>query len=282
MNIFFVKYFNRAIFFFKRKIFFSVLYFKINKFFRNIIFSSSIKSIKVLKPSTNLLRLGTKYGGWTFLNSSDLRNSTIISCGAGEDISFDIDFINYYDGKIILVDPTPKAIIHYNEVISKSGQKKKIDMFSYGKVNCNSYDLTNINKSNLFFVNKAVDISSGVAKFYSPKISTNTSSSLIKEGMYDNKSYILVDTISIKDLIIQCHIQNIPLIKLDIKKKEIEVIKDLIIKKIFPKQILVDFEGLFLPSKASIDDFKRIHEMLLQNNYKLTNIEGQNYSYAIF
>jgi hypothetical protein len=79
----------------------------------------------------------------------------------------------------------------------------------------------------------------------------------------------------------QYHIQNIPLIKLDIKKKEIEVIKDLIIKKIFPKQILVDFEGLFLPSKASIDDFKRIHEMLLQNNYKLTNIEGQNYSYAI-
>lgn len=100
--------------------------------------------------------------------------------------------------------------------------------------------------------------------------------------MYDNKSYILVDTISIKDLIIQYHIQNIPLIKLDIKKKEIEVIKDLIIKKIFPKQILVDFEGLFLPSKASIDDFKRIHEMLLQNNYKLTNIEDQNYSYAIF
>jgi hypothetical protein len=121
MNNFFVLYFNRAFFFFKRKIFFSVLYFKINKFFRNIIFSSSIKFIKISKPSTNLLRFGTKYGGWNFLNSSDLRNSTIISCGAGEDISFDIDFINYYAGKIILVDPTPKAIIHYNEVIRKSG-----------------------------------------------------------------------------------------------------------------------------------------------------------------
>jgi FkbM family methyltransferase len=282
MNNYLFKYFNRVIFFIKKKILFIVLYFKINKYLRNIIFSSSIKSVKVFNPPNNLLRLGTKYGGWTFLNNFDLKNSTIISCGAGEDISFDIDFINYYDAKVILVDPTPKAIIHYNEVIRKSGQKKKINMFSYGKVNCDSYDLTNINKSNLFFVNKAVDISSGAAKFYSPKISTNTSSSLIKEGMYDNKSYILVDTISIKDLIIQYDIQNIPLIKLDIKKKEIEVIKDLIIKKIFPKQILVDFEGLFLPSKASIDDFKRTHEMLLQNNYKLTNIEGQNYSYAIF
>jgi FkbM family methyltransferase len=277
-----LKYFNRVIFFIKKKIFFRVLFFKINKYFRNIIFSSNIKNIKVLNPTVNLLRFGTKYGGWTFVNNSNLKNSTIISCGAGEDISFDIDFINFYNAKVILVDPTPKAITHYNKVISKSGEKKKISTFSYGKVNCDSYDLTNINKSNLFFVNKAVDIRSGAAKFYSPKISTNTSSSLIKEGMYDNKNYILVDTISIKDLIIKYHIQNIPLIKLDIKKKEIEVIKDLMIKKIFPKQILVDFEGLFLPSKASIYDFKRTHEMLLQNNYKLTNIEGQNYSYAIF
>lgn len=282
MNSFFVKYFSRAIFFYKKKIFFTVLYFKINKFFRNIIFSSSIKSIKVLKPSTNLLRLGTKYGGWTFLNISGLRNSKIISCGAGEDISFDIDFINYYNAKVILVDPTPKAIVHYNEVIKKSGQKKKIDQYSYGKVNSDSYDLTHITKSNLLYINKGIDIMSGEARFYFPKIITNTSNSLIKDGMHDNENYILVNTITIRDLMVQYDIQNIAILKLDIEGKEIDVIKDLIIKKIFPKQILVDFDGLFSPSRASINDFKRTHEMLLQNNYKLINIEGQNYSYAIF
>jgi FkbM family methyltransferase len=282
MNNFLIKYLSRAIFLIKKKFFFIVLYFKINKYFRNIIFSPSIKFIKVLNPPANLLRLGTKYGGWTFVNSFDLKNSTIISCGAGEDISFDIDFINYYNAKVILVDPTPKAIIHYNEVIKKSGQKRKIDEYSYGKVNSDSYDLININKSNLLYIDKAVDISSGKARFYFPKIITNTSNSLIKEGMHDNENYILVDTITIGDLMAQYDIQNIDILKLDIKGKEIDVIKDLIIKKIFPKQILVDFEGLFLPSKASIDDFKRTHEMLLQNNYKLTNIEGQNYSYAIF
>jgi len=282
MNNYLFKYFNRTIFFFRRKIFFTVLYFKINKFFRNIFFSSNIKSIKVFKPSTNLLRFGTKYGGWTFVNNFDLRNSTIISCGAGEDISFDIDFINYYNAKVILVDPTPKAIIHYNEVINKSGQKKKIDKYSYGKVNSDSYDLTNITKSNLLFINKAIDISSGEAKFYFPKIITNTSNSLIKQGMHDNENYILVNTITISDLIAQYDVQNIFILKLDIEGKEIEVIKDLITKKIFPKQILVDFDGLLSPSRTSIDDFKRTHEMLLQNNYKLTNIEDQNYSYAIF
>jgi hypothetical protein len=100
--------------------------------------------------------------------------------------------------------------------------------------------------------------------------------------MHDNENYILVNTITIRDLIVQYDIQNIAILKLDIEGKEIDVIKDLIIKKIFPKQILVDFDGLFSPSRASINDFKRTHEMLLQKNYKLTNIEGQNYSYAIF
>jgi FkbM family methyltransferase len=278
---FIFRYFNRVIFLVKNKIFFQTLFSKIQKYLRNMFFAKSIKSIKPLVHDYNLLRLGSEYGGWTFIKDKNLKNSVIISCGAGEDVSFDIDFINYYSAKVILVDPTPRAISHYNKVIASSGQPKKINIFDYGRVSIEAYDLTNINRNNLILINKAVDIISCQAKFYSPKISTNTSSSLIKEGMYDNKSYILVDTISIKDLIIQYHIQNIPLIKLDIKKKEIEVIKDLIIKKIFPKQILVDFEGLFLPSKASIDDFKRTHEMLLQNNYKLINIEDTNYSYAI-
>ena len=282
MNNYLFKYFNRIIFLIKKKILFIVLYFKINKYLRNIIFSSSIKSVKVFNPPNNLLRLGTKYGGWTFVNNFDLTNSTIISCGAGEDISFDIDFINYYSAKVILVDPTPKAIIHYNEVIKKSGQKKEIDEYSYGKVNSDSYDLTNITKSNLLYINKGIDITSGEARFYFPKIITNTSNSLIKEGMHDNENYILVNTITIRDLIVQYDIQNIAILKLDIEGKEIDVIKDLIIKKIFPKQILVDFDGLFSPSRASINDFKRTHEMLLQKNYKLTHIEGQNYSYAIF
>ena len=52
MNNYLFKYFNRAIFFIKKKILFTVLYFKINKYLRNIIFSSSIKSVKVFKIST--------------------------------------------------------------------------------------------------------------------------------------------------------------------------------------------------------------------------------------
>ena len=49
---------------------------------------------------------GSKYGGWHFYDDTSLKYSTIVSCGVGEDISFDIEMINYYKLKVILVDPT--------------------------------------------------------------------------------------------------------------------------------------------------------------------------------
>ena len=39
-----------------------------------------------------------------------INNPVIVSCGLGEDASFDIDMINNYNAKVICVDPTPKTI----------------------------------------------------------------------------------------------------------------------------------------------------------------------------
>lgn len=278
---FIFRYFNRVIFLIKNKIFFQTLFSKIEKYLRNIFFAKSIKSIKPLVHDYNLLRLGSEYGGWNFIKDKNLKNSVIISCGVGEDVSFDIDFINYYSAKVILVDPTPRAISHYNKVIASSGQPRKINIFDYGRVSIEAYDLTNINRNNLILINKAVDIISGQAKFYQPKIKINTSHSLINEGAHENNDYILVNTISIKDLLIQNNIKDLSILKLDIEKKEIDIIGNLMKNKIFPKQILVEFDGLALPSKKKVRDFKYIHTILLENNYKLINIEDTNYSYAI-
>lgn len=278
---FIYRYLNAVIFLLKSKIFFKTLFSKIEKCLRNIYFFKSIKSIKSCVRDYNLKRLGSKYGGWTFIRGENLKNSVIISCGAGEDISFDIDFINYYNAKVILVDPTPRAIYHYNKVIASSGQQKKINVFNYGRVSIEAYDLTNINRNNLILIDKAVDVISGKVKFYQPKIKINTSYSLINEEAHENKDYILVDTISIKDLLLQNNIKDLSILKLDIEKKEVDLIPNLIKNKIFPKQILVEFDGLAFPSEKSVRDFKYVHTILSENNYKLINIENTNYSYAI-
>ena len=37
--------------------------------------------------------MGSNYGKWCFIENINLKNSTILSCGVGEDISFDIEMI---------------------------------------------------------------------------------------------------------------------------------------------------------------------------------------------
>ena len=52
--------------------------------------------------------MGTYYGGYDILENN-FKYPVIISCGLGEDASFDIDMINHYDAKVIIIDPTPRS-----------------------------------------------------------------------------------------------------------------------------------------------------------------------------
>ena len=61
-------------------------------------------------------KLGTNYGGWYLPKNCDLNeNSVVYSIGVGEDISFDIHLQSKYKCNIILVDPTKRAILHFEE-----------------------------------------------------------------------------------------------------------------------------------------------------------------------
>ena len=62
-------------------------------------------------------KLGTDYGGWWIQKNNSLNeNSIVYSGGAGEDISFDLKLQDKYNCWIIIIDPTKKAIKHYEEV----------------------------------------------------------------------------------------------------------------------------------------------------------------------
>ena len=75
------------------------------------------------RPSVaEVLRLGTEYGGWTIVDNPLLRNSWVVLCGAGEDISFDLALQATYQCNIVIVDPTPCAVDHFQGVLS-SAQK---------------------------------------------------------------------------------------------------------------------------------------------------------------
>src|SRR5712692_3232196 len=68
-----------------------------------------------LFSSEELLRLGTVYGGWIIPANSGLSaDSVCYSAGAGEDISFDCALIERFYCQVRVIDPTPRAITHFD------------------------------------------------------------------------------------------------------------------------------------------------------------------------
>ena len=66
------------------------------------------------------------------VNDPILKNGRAVSAGVGEDISFDVEMINAYNPKVILIDPTPRAIAHFRQVEEKFGHASEVSYASGG------------------------------------------------------------------------------------------------------------------------------------------------------
>tara|TARA_X000000950_G_scaffold134432_1_gene167381 strand:- start:20 stop:706 length:687 start_codon:yes stop_codon:yes gene_type:complete len=191
-------------------------------------------------------RLGTNYGGWYVPKNMELNeNSIIYSGGVGEDISFDIKIQEKYKCNIFLIDPTEKALIHFNEVKEyyKNGrqflgniQKDYIQSIQNNKPDFSKFYYFNIGLWNCH----------DKLKFYKQNNKNYVSQSLI-ENMF-TQEYDEVNVTTIKALMEEKKHKTIDLLKLDIEGAEIEVIQQMLDDKIFPKYILIEFD-LFLKKK---------------------------------
>lgn len=228
----------------------------------------------------NLIYLGTEYGGWNFLHEDNLNNCTIISAGLGEDASFDIEFSSKYNAKVIIVDPTPRAIKHYSKIINSLGNKAKTEYKTGGKQPINAYNLSNLKKDNFILVEKALWNKNERLKFFSPPNPEHVSHSIINlQNQYNqNTNFIEVDAFTIDKLLdeVSLNKNDIPLIKLDIEGAEIEFLIDCFNKGFKPRQILVEFDELNFPSKRSFERVTNINQILINNNYQLLKTNGQS------
>ena len=227
----------------------------------------------------NIIFLGTRYGGWSLVDEDNLKNCIIISAGLGEDASFDIEFASRYNAKIIIVDPTPRAIKHFNEIISSLGNISKNEYVEGGKQPINSYNLKNIKKENLVLVKKALWNKNEKLRFFSPPNPQHVSHSIINyQNQYkENTNFIEVESITIDKLLDKINLtkDDIPLIKLDIEGAEIEFLVDCFSKGFRPRQILVEFDELNAPSRRAFERVTYINQILIDNNYQLIKTDGQ-------
>ena len=226
-----------------------------------------------------IIFLGTENCGWSLVDEDKLNNCTIISAGLGEDASFDIEFASKYNAKIIIVDPTPRAVKHYDAIIDSLGKPAIAEYLEGGKQPINSYDLTNLKKENFILFKKALWNKNEKLRFFSPPNPEHVSHSIINyQNQYkEDTNFIEVDSITIDNLLDQQNLtkDDIPLIKLDIEGAEIEFLVDCMNKGFRPRQILVEFDELNIPSARSFERVTYINQILINNNYQLLKTDGQ-------
>jgi FkbM family methyltransferase len=240
-------------------------------------------AIKV-EPSPRLIRLGSEYGGWTFELSPDLKHSVIISCGLGEDGSFDVEFAARFGAKVIIVDPTPRAIRHFNEIYGRIGQPAATGYAKGGKQSVVSYDLRIINEESLVLEPFALWVENTRLKFFAPSDPNHVSHSIVdyQNNYSQNGSYIEVESITLEELQAKHHLTALPLIKLDVEGAEVNVIRQMLDKAVHPRQILVEFDEMGNPSPRSKQNVEDVDRQLRQAGYLCRYFDGQaNFLYAL-
>ncbi|SHJ95358.1 hypothetical protein SAMN05444404_2983 [Ruegeria lacuscaerulensis ITI-1157] len=108
------------------------------------------------KDGLRLVTLGSNYGGWTFLDEGSLQGCAVVSAGLGEDASFDIEFANRYNAKVVIIDPTPRAVAHFDEMKKRFGKGAETGYVSGGSQPVEAYDLTTCSDENLKMVDRAL------------------------------------------------------------------------------------------------------------------------------
>lgn len=232
-------------------------------------------------PAANLVHLGTAYGGWNFLDTGNLVGSTVISGGLGEDASFDILFAAKYGARIILIDPTPRAVAHFRGICARMGRPAETAFAGNGAELPAAYDLSHIRPESLVLIEKALWTHVEPVRFYQPSNPEHVSHSIANLYNTAEGSYIEVPSTTLPAIVSDFGLSRIAILKIDIEGVEIEVLTDMLARGIQPDQILTEFDEIVLPSPAIKRKYEACDRMLRDAGYVCVACKGEvNFSYA--
>lgn len=222
-------------------------------------------------------KLGTNYGGWYIPKNINLDETSIVySGGVGEDISFDLLLSDKYNSNIVLIDPTKRAIKHYDEV--QNYYKTKQWDFAGDIQNDYNKHIRKLkpNFNKISYLDKGLWKEKTKLKFYKQTNPKYVSQSL-KQGMFGSE-YVEVDVDSIKNIMDDKNHKKIDLLKLDIEGAEIEVINQMLDDKIYPKYLCIEFD-LYLQKKDKNNETANLINRLIDVGYKILKNDNMNITF---
>jgi FkbM family methyltransferase len=249
---------------------------------RRVIFSQSeqyLRHIHAPTGSAHLIRYGTDYGG-RVIDDKIARETIspedfVLSCGAGQDISFDIEIQRHYGCHVIIVDPTPLAIDHYNGLIQAS---RRGEAFSIEDSDSRFYDLNGVNLNKIHLYPFAVWKEDTKLLLWAPRKSTHVSHSVTHasrsaDDLHSSVKYIEVQARTVARIMSDYKIDSIPLLKLDIMRAELAVLESMIEAGIHPRQISVKLYDLSFPKSDTYGRLRTVVDSMVDKNYLLLNTE---------
>lgn len=225
------------------------------------------------------MKLGTSYGGWFLPDDCVLNKDSIIySGGVGEDMSFDLALYNKFGCHIFLIDPTQKAIKHYDEckkyyTVSDFKFTGGIQKDYYHHIKGLKVDFDNIQ-----YIKKGLWNKKDTLKFYKQSNDNFVSQSLINGMFSDNYDVVEVD--SIKNIMKENGHNTIDLLKIDIEGAENVVLNQMLDDEIYPKYLCVEFD-LLLKRKDKDNHTINIIQRLQENGYIIVMNDNLNITFEM-
>ena len=220
--------------------------------------------------------LGTEYGGWDIPINAKLNEDSIVYYGGvGEDISFDLKLQDKYNCNIFLIDPTQRAIKHFEEVKNYYNNRSNFLGNIQPDYIKHIRDL-NPDFTKFTYINKGLHNKKDTLKFYKQTNPDYVSQSLVPNMFGQDYDEVEVDTI--KNIMQNYKHDKIDLLKLDIEGSEIDVLNQMLDDKIYPKYLCIEFD-LLIKKKDPQQLTQKIVQRLQENNYIILDNKNLNITF---
>jgi FkbM family methyltransferase len=203
---------------------------------------------RYLRPvrRTDLVRLGSDYGGWWVPKAAAVPGSVAYCAGAGEDITFDLA-LHDRGCSVTTFDPTPRAIAHVDANAPAS------DRFRFVPVGW--WD------------------SEDELKFYSPRYAGHVSHSVV--NLHRTTDYFVAKVKPVYQLMAELGDEHVDIVKLDIEGAEYRTLGSLLAHGPLPSVLCVEFDqpAPVRRTIAAVRDLQRA-------GYTLNKIDAWNYTFT--